>query len=317
VRTILAVDGGNSKTDVALVREDGTVLGLERGGQSSPDHLGVDGSLDVVARLARRVGGPADLAMLLLAGVDFDDEEAAYRSAAERRGLAAEVRVGNDTFAVLRAGTDRAFGVAVTCGAGINCVGLAPDGRRARFASLGPVSGDWGGGLDVGLAAAGAAARSEDGRGPHTALEQLVPAHFGLATPVELARAVLAGRIAERDLQELAPLVFAAAVDDAVARGIVDRLADEVATMAVAALRRLGLLGEPVEVVLGGALLQARNERLLERVELAVRASAPAAEVRVAELPPVLGAALLGLDELGASREAHARLRESSALLGA
>src|SRR6202007_915357 len=130
---------------------------------------GLEGSLDVIAGLRERVGG-ADVAVLLLAGVDFDDEEAAYRAAAERRAIAARVVVGNDTFAVLRAGTDRGWGVGVTCGAGINCLGVPPDGRRVRFASLGAVSGDWGGGFDVGLAAAGAAARSQDGRGPHTIL---------------------------------------------------------------------------------------------------------------------------------------------------
>jgi len=72
--------------------------------------------------------------------------------------------VENDTFAVLRAGTDRGWGIAVVCGSGINCVGVAPDGRHARFPSLGAITGDWGGGYDVGLAGVVAAARSEDGR---------------------------------------------------------------------------------------------------------------------------------------------------------
>ena len=90
-------------------------------------------------------------------------------------GWAARTIVGNDTFAVLRAGTERGWGVAVVCGAGINCVGVAPDGRQARFPALGSITGDWGGGYDVGLAAVSAAARSEDGRGPRTSLEQAVP----------------------------------------------------------------------------------------------------------------------------------------------
>ena len=98
----------------------------------------------------------------------------------EQRGWARRVHVGNDTFAVLRAGTERGWGVAVTCGAGINCVGVAPDGRHARFPALGAITGDWGGGYDLGLAAVSAAARSEDGRGPRTSLEHAVPAHFGL-----------------------------------------------------------------------------------------------------------------------------------------
>ena len=84
------------------------------------------------------------------------------------------------------------WGVAVVCGAGINCVGVAPDGRHARFPALGWVTGDWGGGHDVGIAAVSAAARSEDGRGPKTTLEEVVPAHFGFTTPSELAEAILA-----------------------------------------------------------------------------------------------------------------------------
>ena len=86
---------------------------------------------------------------LFLAGVDFPVEEREAEAAAAERGWAGRVRVSNDTFAVLRAGTERGWGVAVTCGAGINCVGIAPDGRTARFPALGELTGDWGGGRDV------------------------------------------------------------------------------------------------------------------------------------------------------------------------
>ncbi|TML54136.1 MAG: ATPase, partial [Actinobacteria bacterium] len=39
---VLAIDGGNSKTDLALVRANGGLLSLVRGPQSSPHHLGLD-----------------------------------------------------------------------------------------------------------------------------------------------------------------------------------------------------------------------------------------------------------------------------------
>jgi len=307
--TVLAVDGGNSKTDVVLLREDGAVLGSVRGPQCSPDHLGLDRSLEMLAGLAAQVGAPADLAMLLLAGVDFPDEEDAYRAAAEARGLAARIVVGNDTFAVLRAGTERGWGVAVTCGAGINCVGVAPDGRRVRFPSLGAISGDWGGGADVGKAAAEAAARSEDGRGPKTVLEQLVPAELGYEDTVALARAYTAGSVSFHDLRVLAPVTFAAAAEDEVAASIVHRLADEVATMALTALRRLDLVGDPVDVVLGGGLLQSGDERLLQRVASRLYSADPGIRLTVAAVPPIVGAALLGLEEAGSGPEAQARVR--------
>jgi len=310
VTVVLAVDGGNSKTDVARVGDDGRVLGFVRGPQCSPDHLGLDRSLEILGGLVAEVGGGDDeLAVLLLAGVDFPDEEDAYRVRVDELGWATRTIVGNDTFAVLRAGSERGWGVAVTCGAGINCVGVAPDGRHVRFASLGPWSGDWGGGGDVGIAAIGAAARSEDGRGPRTPLEQLVPQHFGFETPTELARAIVRGEIGREAVAMLAPMVFEQAAHDEVSAEIVDRLSAEVVTMARTALTRLGLSGAPADVVLGGGLLQAGNERLIRGIEDGLRSVGPQLAIRIASSPAIVGSALRGLDELGASTDAQERVR--------
>jgi len=319
-RLALAVDGGNSKTDLALVHANGEVLAVRRGPQSSPHHLGVDGSLDVLGRLLDeacqeagigRNGTPvAEIAQLQLAGVDFPSEEEEVRQAVDRRGWVERAVVGNDTFAVLRAGTERGWGVAVVCGAGINCVGVAPDGRHARFPALGPITGDWGGGHDVGVAALFAAARSEDGRGPKTTLEQAVPAHFGLASPGELAEAIHRGRIPMQRIVELAPVVLAEAGHDPAAAEIVDRLASEIVALARVALSRLGLEGKAVEVLLGGGLLQSADGRLIEKIEASMREVGPSISVHTTASAPVVGAGLLALDTLGASPEAQARLRQ-------
>src|SRR5207245_9645639 len=203
----------------------------------SPRRLGVDGCMRVVEELLATAlresglpngrGARADVAQLLLAGVDFPPEEEEVQVVASDRGLAKKVSVGNDTFAVLRAGTERGWGVAIVCGSGINCLGVAPDGRHTRFPALGDITGDWGGGYDVGLAAVSAAARSEDGRGPRTSLEQAVPAYFGLGTPTALAEAIHRQHIAMRRVIELPPVVFAEAERDAVAAEIVARLRAE------------------------------------------------------------------------------------------
>jgi N-acetylglucosamine kinase-like BadF-type ATPase len=264
----------------------------------------------VIDALAAQVGAPADLAVLLLAGLDFPDEEEAYAAEAERRGWATEVEVGNDTFAVLRAASASGWGVAVTCGSGMNCVGVGPDGRHVRFASLGPISGDaMDGAGAVGLAAVAAAARSEDGRGPTTTLERLVPEHFGCETPVELAREVHAERVPWLRLGELAPLVFEAAETDDVAAEIVDRQAVEIVAFVRAAVKRLGIADREVEVVLGGGVLQAGNARLLGGIETGLREVGPRLVVHVAASRPVVGSVLLGLDRLAAGPDAYARAR--------
>jgi N-acetylglucosamine kinase-like BadF-type ATPase len=260
--------------------------------------------------LAGQVGAPADLAVVLLAGLDFPDEEEVYAAEAERRGWAGQVVIGNDTFAVLRAGSASGWGIAVTCGAGMNCVGVGPDGRHVRFSSLGAISGDaMDGAGAVGLAAVGAAARSEDGRSPKTVLERIVPEHFGCATPVELAREIHAGRIPSRRLGELSPIVFDAAETDAVAAGIVDLQAAEVVAFIRAAVQRLGAGLAEVEVVLGGGVLQAGNARLLGGIEAGLREVGPRLLIHVASSRPIVGSVLLGLDRLGAAPDAYERAR--------
>jgi N-acetylglucosamine kinase-like BadF-type ATPase len=305
---ILAVDGGNSKTDVALVGDDGALIGRARGALSSPHHLGLDASIELLAGLVAEAGlngRRADVAQILLAGVDFPAEEEQLHAALQPRAWAERLRVGNDTFAVLRAGTDRGWGIAVVCGAGINCVGVAPDGRHVRFPALGTISGDWGGGYDVGLAAIWAAARSEDGRGPKTALERLVPRHFGVETPVDLALAIHTGRVPQRRAVELAPLVLEAAAGDPVADGIVVRLAGEIVALVRATASRLALSG--MDVVLGGGVMRGASERLLGLIRDGL-ADLDLTLVR-ASAPPIVGAALLALDELGATDEVRARAR--------
>jgi N-acetylglucosamine kinase-like BadF-type ATPase len=317
---IVAVDGGNSKTDLALVRADGTVLSLVRGPLSSPHHIGIDGSVDVLSELwerataeaqLTRVNGPiAAVGRLCMAGVDFPAEEAQLLERVTALGWARQTSVANDTYAVLWAGTDNGWGVGLVCGAGINAVAVAPDGREVRFPSLGEISGDWGGGNDVGMAALSAAARSEDGRGPKTSLEQKVPAHFGLKTPLEVAEAMHVGTLDRRRVLELPPLVFAEAAHDAVAAGIVERLRAEIVAFVRASLTRLGLTQEHVQVALGGGL--ARNMSL-DAMREQLHEIGPHVEVRLTQAPPVLGAALSALDEVGAGADAQARVRKELA----
>jgi N-acetylglucosamine kinase-like BadF-type ATPase len=311
VRLALAIDGGNSKTDAVLVREDGAVLGTARGVGSSPHHLGVEAALDVVGGLIAELAPaeqPAE-ALLLLAGVDFPYEEEAAETAAVERGWARRTSVRNDTFAVLRAGTDAGWGIAVTCGAGINCVGVARDGREARFPALGAISGDWGGGNDLGTEALFAAARSEDGRGARTLLETRVPAHFDLAAPSDIAQAIHRGQLAERRLLELAPLVFELAADDAVAASIVARQVSEIVAMVRVTAERLRLQEEVFDVVLGGGLLQRAEPSLVAAIAQGIHVTAPGAVVRPTAAPAILGSALLVLDGLGASDDAKRKVR--------
>jgi N-acetylglucosamine kinase-like BadF-type ATPase len=247
-----------------------------------------------------------------LANADLPAEHEALEAAIAARAWAGSIEVFNDTFALLRAGLDEPRGVAVVCGAGINCAGLLPDGRTARFAAVGHISGDWGGGGNLWQEAMWWAARAVDGRGPATALSDALPRHAGLDNMEALISAVHLGVLSESDCMGLTPVLFEiAAGGDRVARDLVLRQAEEVVALAVAAMRRLGVLGEPIPVVLGGGVLTAEHPQLMDEIHRLLGERAPLATWTVVRTPPVVGAALLGLDRLGAPPAARARLRES------
>jgi N-acetylglucosamine kinase-like BadF-type ATPase len=317
---VLGIDGGNSKTEVVVATTDGEILARTRGaGVRSP--LGdVDQWRDDLVRLVDVALSEASItpdtsaasAAYFLANVDLPAEHEIARRELTAVTAAEVTVVHNDTLAVLRAGARRRWGIAVVGGAGINAVGVGPDGRTEGFLALGDITGDFGGGQHLGVLGLGAAMRAVDGRGPATSLAAAVPAHFDLPSPEDVAVAVHHGEIVYEDLHVLAPVVFAAAWDgDPVAVGILSLFADEVATMAATLIRRLRLTDSDVEVILGGGAMRNGHADFLRQVESGIAAVAPRAEVRLLDVVPVYGALVEAFDQAGADPEGLRRLRPS------
>jgi N-acetylglucosamine kinase-like BadF-type ATPase len=304
---VVAVDGGNSKTDVVAFTLDGALVGSAAASTTSPHQLGVGGSVALVSRLVAEAAGrhPVVQASVYLAGLDLTSEISTYRAAMRQEPwTSATTVIDNDIFALLRAGTNEHDAVAVVCGAGLNAAGVRSDGRTARFLALGTISGDWGGGDAIGESALWHAVRGADLRGEHTELERAIPLHFGVGRLDEVTEALHLGGLDRSRLGALVPLVFALARDgDGVAAAIVDRQADEVAGMAASCVLRLELSGA-VPVVLGGGVLRSGDERLLAGITRRLAELAPAARTVLVDAPPVLGAALLALEHAGAPPEA-------------
>ena len=241
----------------------------------------------------------ADVGIFCLAGADLpaDDRRLLAWVRAERLGRRADPAQRHVRRAPRRHRPHRGASASSAASAR-TAAGVAPDGRVARFPAIGPISGDWGGGGELGGLAAWHAIRSEDGRGPKTAFQRSVPAYFGFRT----ARAADGGDLLRPDreerLAELAPLVFEEATGgDAVARELVDRQADEIVAD--------GDHGDP----------PAADARTSTSTSCSAAASsatatlgsspgsttgssryAPEATVRRLTAPPIIGAALIGLD---------------------
>jgi N-acetylglucosamine kinase-like BadF-type ATPase len=294
VGLVVGVDGGNSKTDVVVATTGGEPVSFVRGGGSNSHGPGGSAAcIEVIASLVD-LHEQADRAVLFLCGADLPHDVIELTQLARARRWARAVVVDNDTFALLHAGTDAADAVAVICGAGINCVGRGRD-RIVRYPALGWESGDWGGAEALGQEALYHANRAVDGRGEPTSLVELVELHFGKPV-VEVGADLHYRRMPRARLGELAPAVVAS--DDAIARALTQRLADEIVLLVDRALRDLGV--DDADVVLGGGMLADRG-----RLYGLVAEQLPSEPI-VSTLPPVAGAVLAALEP-----RVHARFRDA------
>ncbi len=250
------VDGGASKTLAVVVDAAGRERGRGTAGCANHAVVGLDMAVGqvrkAVAEATRLSGTPPPLraAWIGLAGLDRPADYAALLPGL--RDIAWDIELVNDAELILSA-LDGGVGVAVISGTGSNTVGRDAGGLTTRAGGWGHVMGDEGSGYDIGRACLKAAARASDGRGPATALLDLIMREWRLDDP-----SAMFGRVYPDDnvvVARLSTLAFAAARGgDIVAQGIVERAADE---LAVAALTAGAPLHFPhgLPLALGGGVL--------------------------------------------------------------
>jgi N-acetylglucosamine kinase-like BadF-type ATPase len=109
------------------------------------------------------------------------------------------------------------------------------------------------------------------------------------------------------------PLLFdVASAGDEIAQEAVGTFVEEVSVMVAVILRRLELTKDAPEIVLGGGVLTGVKPQVIAEIEQRIVKVAPRAVVKVVDVAPVVGAALFGLDKIGAEEAAKARLRAAT-----
>ena len=248
---VLAVDGGNTKTDLALLDRDGRLLSLVRGGGSSAHHLGLEGAsrssrtcsirrsgvLDWSGSTARSRRAPIFCSPVrtfrrssprFTAGSASWVERAARGRQRHARSIARRNRPGLGNRGGVRQPGSTASGWPPTGARSGSC--RSGDQRRLGRRESTSGSQRW----RRPLAAPMAAGRRRSSSQPWPRISG------SKARSRSPARCTYA-RLPVARLGELAPLVLSASEDDPVAAGIVGRLADEVIAFVGAAARRLEL----------------------------------------------------------------------------
>lgn len=314
-RLFLGVDGGGTKTQVAICDETGRILGAAHAGASGIDSVGADvatrhigAAIDAARQQAGLAVAPFDAAFLGMAGVVSESDREIVHGVARRLALGAEVHVDHDIRIALAGGLAGRPGIALIAGTGSSCFGINAAGERWQAGGWGHIVSDEGSSYWLGWNAIRLALGAYDGRW-QTALLDPVQRRLGLPDLVEIHQRLYTQGMSKSEIAGFAPLVVEAAdAGDAAAQQLIRQGMHELAQMAAAVARALGWAAAPCEVTLTGGLWRA-GDAVLAPFRTALHDLLPGARVVMPELPPVVGACVLALQAAGVLVDAHVRQR--------
>jgi N-acetylglucosamine kinase-like BadF-type ATPase len=305
MRVLAGIDGGGTHTRLALVHDDGTLLGYAEGGPCGFTDIGLEPARQALAALwqaAWRDAGaepcPADALFLSMGSVLSEADERTTCALAVGLGLAQPWRVcaANDAWSALAGGLAGRPGILLIAGTGSACLGRNACGETWRAGGWGYLLDDVGSAYALGHAALIAATRDADRRGPTTALTTLVRAALGLSDLTEIFRKVHHEGVSRADVAALAPRVVAhAEAGDPVARRILDAGAEGLVEMVATVARKLRL-DRPELALTGGLITHAASFRALFCERLA--REVPNFTLAGPGFTPVFGAVIRALESV-------------------
>jgi N-acetylglucosamine kinase-like BadF-type ATPase len=305
MRYFLGIDIGATKTAALITDENGNQVGVGQGGPGNHETVGFDG-MEVAMRDA--LNGALSNAKLQpdqisgagfgIAGYDWSSEEPYMQKTINNLGLNTPFKMVNDVILGLLAGTSEGWGVAVVSGTGCNCRGWDKQHKReGRVTGYGVLMGEGAGGSELVNHTMQVIGYSWTKRLPPTALANIFIERVGAKNLEDLIEGYTKNHYEIG--AESAPLVFQAAEQgDELARDIVKWAARELGEMANAVIRQLDFENLEFEVALIGSMFKS-GEPLIAPMRESIYAVAPGAKLIPAEVRPVAGAVLLGMEASG------------------
>lgn len=301
----LGIDGGGTKTQAAICDEDGRVLGVGLGGASGIDSVGADGAMSGIGAAVQaaraQAGLPADPFHSIffgIAGVVSEADREIVCTVARALQLGGIVGVDHDIRISLAGGLSGRPGIALISGTGSSCFGMNAAGERWQAGGWGHIISDEGSSHWFGWNAIRLAIGAFDGRWQSSLLEP-VKQRLGLSEMLDIHYRLYTQGISKAEIAAFAPLVFeAAAAGDAMATQLIEHGAHDLAQMVKAVAHHLGWKTGRCEVTLTGGLWRA-GAPVLTPFHTALGGALPNATVVMPELPPVLGACVLALQQVG------------------
>jgi N-acetylglucosamine kinase-like BadF-type ATPase len=299
----LGVDIGGSKSHAMIADERGEVLGIGRAGTGNHEAIGFEGFATALRHITDQALSSAGIGKeqisgfgLGIAGYDFPVDHQPHVDAIESLAIPAPYEFVNDAVIGLIAGAQSGWGVSVVAGTGNNCRGRDAQGREGRVAGVGYWTAEHGGGFDLVRKAVQAVAMAWSMRGPRTRLTEKFLNYLGVHDVLDMLEGLSRGRL-ELSAASVMMVFETAAEGDPVACDVIRWMGRELASLAIGVIRQLHF--EPLEfdVVLTGSLYKG-SPLITESMREAIHMVAPGARLVPLQAPPVVGAVLLGMEQV-------------------
>ncbi len=305
MRTYLGADLGATKTHTVIVDETGCALGFGESGPGNHESVGYDGMFESMQNgmeQALRAAGlkKVDIAAagFGVAGYDWPSETQVTASVIDRLGLNVPYKFVNDAVPGLIAGSEEGWGVVVVSGTGSNCRGWDREHKReGRVTGHGVLMGEGAGGSELMHRCMQLIGYSWSKRMPKTALADAIIAYVGAKDLEDLMRGYTTYEY--QIGAEAAPLAFRVAEQgDEAARDLIHWAGCELGEMANAVIRQLDFENLDFDVVMTGSMFEG-GPMLIDPMRETIHKLAPGARLVRLSAPPVIGAAILGMEAGG------------------
>jgi N-acetylglucosamine kinase-like BadF-type ATPase len=309
----LGVDLGATKSHTVIADEQGKVVGFGLAGPGNHEIVGYNGMLQTLAdgldqALTAAKITTADIrgAGFGVAGYDWPSQRTAMLNVLNQLDFSCPIGLVNDSIPPILAAAHDGWGVSLIAGTGCNCRGWDKKRQReGRVTGHSSRMGEFAGASELVWSALRLVAYEWTKRGQPTAISAAFIKYTGARNLSDLIEGINLGYY-EVD-PAAAPLIFEAAKSgDEAARNLIEWAGVELGEMANAIIRQLEFEAEAFDVVLSGSLFKG-GQLLIDPMWKTITCLAPKARLVHLKAPPVIGAVLLGMEQVKVNGTAETR----------
>ncbi len=299
---VIGVDGGGTKTELALIDLEGNLVGMERVGSTNYQAVGGeklrDELLEGFSALANGTNVDIDRIdhiFLGLAGAGRQQDQEEIKALFDDTVFAGKITVDSDAIVALAGAFGTKPGIILIAGTGAICFGSNQDGKVVRSGGWGYLLGDEGSGYYFGREAIMAALKDFDGRGEKTDLKEKLKQHFELDSIDKIIPLIYQNKIDRVAVANIAPLVFELAKGgDLISEEIVRKAGIEMGLLTKSVANQLAFSGEEINVALIGSIFKQRD-MLVNQISKELFEISWNVTIVEPRFQPTFGSALMGL----------------------